>query len=104
LRSASLVFRAARHFLPLRASGWDVAVTPQGPRILEGNVWWDPTNYAPELLPKAQWQVLARATASRRIDAHRREASADSLGESVETALTDPPACIGQRHARIWPQ
>jgi len=31
-------------FWPLRTIGWDVALTPNGPRIVEGNVWWDPPN------------------------------------------------------------
>jgi len=57
-----LVLQAANHFLPLRAIGWDVAITPTGPRLLEGNVWWDPTNYAPELIPQSQWDVLARVS------------------------------------------
>ncbi len=29
-------------FWPLRAIGWDIALVPMGPRIVEGNVWWDP--------------------------------------------------------------
>jgi len=33
--------RAALAFLPLRAIGWDVAVTPAGPVLVEGNMWWD---------------------------------------------------------------
>ena len=39
-----LVCRAARLFSPLRTIGWDVALTPLGPILLEGNVWWDPSN------------------------------------------------------------
>lgn len=37
-----VVVRAARCFLPIRTIGWDVALTPRGPVILEGNMWWDP--------------------------------------------------------------
>lgn len=37
----SLVERAAKSFLPIRTVGWDIAVTPQGPRLVEGNVWWE---------------------------------------------------------------
>jgi len=40
-----LVERAARLFLPLRTIGWDVALTGQGPVLVEGNVWWDPANH-----------------------------------------------------------
>lgn len=40
----SLVRRAAGHFLPLRTIGWDVALTPDGPVLVEGNLWWDPPN------------------------------------------------------------
>lgn len=39
-----LVQQAAVHFLPVRTIGWDVALTPAGPVIVEGNVWWDPPN------------------------------------------------------------
>ena len=42
--ACSLVLATAPKFLPLRAIGWDVALTPQGPVILEGNSWWDPPN------------------------------------------------------------
>jgi hypothetical protein len=43
-QTCRLVRQAADRFLPLRCIGWDVALTPEGPRILEGNVWWDPPN------------------------------------------------------------
>ncbi len=39
-----LVVDTAPKFLPLRAIGWDVALTPQGAVILEGNSQWDPPN------------------------------------------------------------
>ena len=39
-----LVKDAAPKFLPVRTIGWDVALTPEGPYILEGNMWWDPSN------------------------------------------------------------
>lgn len=42
--SLDLVYRAALEFLPIRSIGWDVAVTPEGPCLIEGNFWWDPYN------------------------------------------------------------
>ena len=39
-----LVLRAAPLFLPLRAIGWDIALTPAGPVLVEGIIWWDPPN------------------------------------------------------------
>lgn len=35
---------AAIAFAPVRTVGWDVAITPSGPKVIEGNVWWDPPN------------------------------------------------------------
>ena len=40
-----LVTETAPKFLPLRTIGWDIALTPGGPVILEGNIWWDPPNH-----------------------------------------------------------
>jgi putative polysaccharide biosynthesis protein len=39
-----LVQTAAAAFAPLRALGWDVALTPRGPVIVEANMWWGPPN------------------------------------------------------------
>ncbi len=38
----ALVLEAQRVFAPLRTIGWDVAVTDDGPFLIEGNVFWDP--------------------------------------------------------------
>jgi hypothetical protein len=38
----ALAERASRLFLPMRTIGWDVAVTPDGPVLIEGNARWDP--------------------------------------------------------------
>lgn len=37
-----LVLKAAHAFAPLRTVGWDVAVTDDGPSLIEGNVTWGP--------------------------------------------------------------
>lgn len=38
----ALVLEAQRVFAPLRTIGWDVAVTDDGPFLIEGNIFWDP--------------------------------------------------------------
>ena len=40
----NLVEDAAAKFLPIRTIGWDVALTPNGPIIVEANMFWDPPN------------------------------------------------------------
>ena len=35
----SLVETAATLFLPMRCIGWDVAITPSGPALIEANMW-----------------------------------------------------------------
>ncbi|MFQ5644342.1 MAG: sugar-transfer associated ATP-grasp domain-containing protein [Thiogranum sp.] len=40
--TCQLARQAAREFLPLRTVGWDIAITPDGPFIVEGNAWSDP--------------------------------------------------------------
>lgn len=37
---------AATKFLPLKAIGWDLAITADGPVVIEGNAWWDPLHNA----------------------------------------------------------
>ena len=36
-----LAIRAAKEFFPVRAIGWDIALTADGPRLIEGNMWFD---------------------------------------------------------------
>ena len=40
-----LVGRAAEAFAPLRAVGWDVAITDAGVALLEANAWWAILSY-----------------------------------------------------------
>ncbi len=40
----ALLARAAEAFAPVRTIGWDVALTPAGPVLVEGNPDWDPPN------------------------------------------------------------
>ncbi len=42
--SCRLIKETALKFLPIRTIGWDIALTPNGPVIIEGNMWWDPPN------------------------------------------------------------
>jgi hypothetical protein len=35
-----LINRAARAFEPFGTLGWDIAFTPDGPVLIEANVWW----------------------------------------------------------------
>ncbi len=41
-----LAHRCAGAFPALRTVGWDLALTPGGPMVVEGNAWWDPPNDA----------------------------------------------------------
>jgi hypothetical protein len=51
LQSVELVQQAAIAFLPIRTIGWDVAITADGPVIIEGNIWW---NYVNQFLQMAR--------------------------------------------------
>jgi hypothetical protein len=39
-----LIQKIAPRFLPVKSIGWDVAITPDGPRVVEANIWWNPPN------------------------------------------------------------
>lgn len=39
----SLAVQAAKFFQPVRTVGWDIALCPSGPVIMEGNIWYDPS-------------------------------------------------------------
>jgi len=52
-KACELVRKASLAFAPLRALGWDIALTPRGPVIVEANMWWGPPNQIggmPEIL------------------------------------------------------
>ena len=46
---SELVTAAARAFMPLRTVGWDVAITPTRPCLIEGNVTWDTLSGEPRM-------------------------------------------------------
>lgn len=43
--SCELAMEAARKFLPIRTVGWDIAITPKGPLLIEGNDRADPFHF-----------------------------------------------------------
>jgi hypothetical protein len=48
--ACELVRRAAYAFLPVRSVGWDVGITEEGVKLVEGNIWWDRRLYAGDYL------------------------------------------------------
>jgi hypothetical protein len=42
--ACGMVKETTYKFLPIRTIGWDVALSPSGPYIIEANIWWDPPN------------------------------------------------------------
>lgn len=52
--ACELVRRASLLMLPMRTLGWDVALTPDGPVVLEANNWWAPF----EPLPAEAWALM----------------------------------------------
>lgn len=76
--TCALVERAAMAFLPLRSLGWDVAVTPEGPVLIEANALWDPPNRS-ERMPAilaAHRAALGSANGSQRHARPRRRRAA----------------------------
>ncbi|SNC74369.1 Sugar-transfer associated ATP-grasp [Marinobacter sp. es.048] len=45
-----LVIKNAECFKPIRSLGWDVAITEDGPVVIETNMRWDPPNWNPETI------------------------------------------------------
>jgi hypothetical protein len=45
-----LVIKSAEHFKPIRSLGWDVAITENGPVVIETNIRWDPPNWNSETI------------------------------------------------------
>ncbi|MHA1440198.1 MAG: sugar-transfer associated ATP-grasp domain-containing protein [Promethearchaeota archaeon] len=44
--ASQLVKWTALKFSPIKTIGWDVALTPKGPIIVEGNMWYGPFNWS----------------------------------------------------------
>ena len=53
-----LVRHAQRCFPQLPSLGWDVALTADGPRLIEANARWDPPTYAPFLMSEEHWRSI----------------------------------------------
>lgn len=45
-----LVIKNAEYFKPIRSLGWDVAITENGPVVIETNIRWDPPNWNSETI------------------------------------------------------
>lgn len=54
----ALTFHAHGAFPGLDVIGWDIALTGRGPLVLEGNAWWDPPLYQPELMTAEDWKLF----------------------------------------------
>lgn len=49
---------AHRFFPDFKALGWDIAITPDGPKVIEANAWWDPPRATPHLMQPQDWQTV----------------------------------------------
>jgi len=56
----ALASSAQRSFPQLPTLGWDMALTDDGPRIIEANARWDPPLYAPFLMSPENWRRIFR--------------------------------------------
>jgi hypothetical protein len=56
--AVELVTGAQRCFAELPTLGWDIALTGDGPVIIEANSRWDPPLYAPFLMSDEAWQRI----------------------------------------------
>ena len=74
----SLVQKAATLFLPTRCIGWDVALTPAGPALIEANMWWDPSNLLAVDLSNGTGKALASLL--ERLEASARRGRVDHWG------------------------
>ena len=59
-----LVCQAAQLFWPLRTIGWDVAITQDGPILMEGNSFWDEFNHLVVAASPERQKQLAAVAAS----------------------------------------
>lgn len=56
-RDAIELARTAHRVFPAFGSlGWDIAITADGPRLIEANAWWDPPTYAPHIMSAENWR------------------------------------------------
>lgn len=53
-----LARRAQMAFPDLPCLGWDIALTDDGPLLIEANARWDPPNHRPEVMAAADWRRL----------------------------------------------
>jgi len=49
---------AHRSFGSFGSLGWDIAITTDGPKLIEANAWWDPPNYAPTIMADDNWRKI----------------------------------------------
>jgi hypothetical protein len=53
-----LAKQAHKSFSEFGFLGWDLALTKDGPKFLEANVWWDPPTYAPQVMLREDWKLI----------------------------------------------
>ncbi|GAA0580147.1 sugar-transfer associated ATP-grasp domain-containing protein [Caenispirillum bisanense] len=70
-----LAQRAQMAFPDLPCLGWDIALTDDGPLLIEANARWDPPNYRPEVLSAADWRRLFGPPPAEAEDATRQAAA-----------------------------